>query len=579
MRAQDHVTGAPSEPDIRGDEDASRSSCPEPYPGWHWAPAGQAGTHDLGYGDSRHEEVMSALPPSGTRPWVAYVSRSRTPGGRPDPAASTASAASIAASGRDVLVLALPGEGAPVRDHDVVVEDPSSGGTVRVLTRPPLPGGSLARQVAHHVMGARDALALVEGASPTPPSHLVVYGTVATPLVQALRWGRSRRVPVLVDVVERYSPIQFTGGFLAPGFLSATAGFDIVAPRADGVIAISRYLERHFTDRGVPTLRVPPTTHLADVPIGNPGAGPFRIGYFGSPGRKDLLGVVVEAVARARVDSGNPTSTSWSADRGRAKPWNVIPGSASSVLELLGRVPQADVSTVLGTLHATVLARPPARYSRAGFPTKVVESLAVGTPVVCNLTGDLEDVVVEGESGWVASGPTVPGDRLGGRPGGPDRLRGPQRDARSGTVVRCRHGSTTGVTWTGSTASSVRRVDRAVSVVAQVAPGPQRHGRPHPQRPLMRAEHQRRRQGEGGCRREEEAVTGTSAIRSEVAHHHHRHDDDGAEHTDCGQVLEPPGVREVLRSAGLEAVALGPHPRSHESAMTDRVLAQELESS
>jgi len=76
-------------------------------------------------------------------------------------------------------------------------------------------------------------------------------------------------------------------------------------------------------------------------------------------------------------------------------------------VELVGRVPQADVSTVLGNLHATVLARPPARYSRAGFPTKVVESLAVGTPVVCNLTGDLEDVVVEGETGWVATGPTV----------------------------------------------------------------------------------------------------------------------------------------------------------------------------
>jgi glycosyltransferase involved in cell wall biosynthesis len=36
------------------------------------------------------------------------------------------------------------------------------------------------------------------------------------------------------------------------------------------------------------------------------------------------------------------------------------------------------------------------RYSTAGFPTKVVESLASGTPVICNITSDLGEHLVDG---------------------------------------------------------------------------------------------------------------------------------------------------------------------------------------
>ncbi|HYC63483.1 MAG TPA: glycosyltransferase, partial [Reyranellaceae bacterium] len=46
------------------------------------------------------------------------------------------------------------------------------------------------------------------------------------------------------------------------------------------------------------------------------------------------------------------------------------------------------------------------RTSRAGFPTKVVESLAVGTPVICNHTGDLAEHVRDGQEGLVCENAT-----------------------------------------------------------------------------------------------------------------------------------------------------------------------------
>ena len=50
------------------------------------------------------------------------------------------------------------------------------------------------------------------------------------------------------------------------------------------------------------------------------------------------------------------------------------------------------------------LLRSDARYAHAGFPTKLVESMSLGTPMICNLTSDIGDHVVDGETGIVVDG-------------------------------------------------------------------------------------------------------------------------------------------------------------------------------
>ena len=41
------------------------------------------------------------------------------------------------------------------------------------------------------------------------------------------------------------------------------------------------------------------------------------------------------------------------------------------------------------------------RYAKAGFPTKFVESLATGTPVISNLTSDLNDYLIDKTNGII----------------------------------------------------------------------------------------------------------------------------------------------------------------------------------
>jgi glycosyltransferase involved in cell wall biosynthesis len=349
--------------------------------------------------------MRSVPPPLGNRPWVAYIVPFPYPWGQAGSRRVDGISRSIAATGRDVVVYAMPGHGERSAGRRLVVTDSKTAATVSTINRPGLPSHPIRRQWTHHVRGVADALERIPGASSGLPSHVLVYGTTATPLFQAMKWGKRHNVPVILDVVERYAPQQFSGGRFAPGYVFASLGFAALAPRVDGVIAISRHLESHFARTGVPTVRVPPTLAVDEVPVGAPSAG-FSVGYFGSPGRKDLLDVVVDAFVDVRRATGRQDLRLVIGGPGTRE---ALEARELAGVELVGNLPQNEVSSLVGRLFATVLARPPARYADAGFPTKVVESLAVGTPVICNITSDLAEVVRDGETGWISDSPTVGG--------------------------------------------------------------------------------------------------------------------------------------------------------------------------
>jgi glycosyltransferase involved in cell wall biosynthesis len=53
------------------------------------------------------------------------------------------------------------------------------------------------------------------------------------------------------------------------------------------------------------------------------------------------------------------------------------------------------------------LLRPDQRFAHAGFPTKLVESLTLGTPVICNITSDIGKYVRDGVEGFVCRDSSV----------------------------------------------------------------------------------------------------------------------------------------------------------------------------
>ncbi len=231
-------------------------------------------------------------------------------------------------------------------------------------------------------------------------------------LLTAGLWATLRialRCPVTVDVTERHDPHQFPRGRRDPRFWRHRWAGLLAARLADGVIVPSRTLERHYTARRVPVLRVPPLIdRAAFIPARPPSLadGP-RLLYAGTPGGKDLLDTLVAAVAAdprpvhlviAGLDRASATTAS------DLRPETLA--AAADRVEFTGKVPHRRILDLLAGSHCSVLLRPAGGYAEAGYPSKVPEALAAGCPMLANLTSDLAETLRDGHNSVVVDGTT-----------------------------------------------------------------------------------------------------------------------------------------------------------------------------
>ena len=128
--------------------------------------------------------------------------------------------------------------------------------------------------------------------------------------------------------------------------------------------------------------------------------------YAGQPGAKDYLQVILYAFGRLEpellrnvrlrivgcteeqlVSAGIPVQ---------------LLRQLKDNLKIYGRISQKEVVRLLRTTDFTMMMRSEQqRYAKAGFPTKVVESLANSTPIICNITSDLALYLEDGKNSLI----------------------------------------------------------------------------------------------------------------------------------------------------------------------------------
>jgi glycosyltransferase involved in cell wall biosynthesis len=262
-------------------------------------------------------------------------------------------------------------------------------------------GERLVRRLQHHLQEGILTLRWLH-AHAGPSDIVVLYNWYGIYPRRIISLCKSRGIPVIVDSVEWYDPSHCPGGRF--GLVrweveySLRSGFR----RADGIIAVSSYLARHFSS-STPTIKVPPLVDAADEKwkVAAPAfasTGAINLVYCGVPGRKDALTKLIAALGTLE-NSGNQRFflTLVGPEKEQIEsllkeeeiqfPRNVL---------CLGRQSHLNAIKILGQADFSVLIRPDRRYAHAGFSTKFVESLAVGTPPFCNLTSDIHEVSEDG---------------------------------------------------------------------------------------------------------------------------------------------------------------------------------------
>lgn len=206
--------------------------------------------------------------------------------------------------------------------------------------------------------------------------------------------AKNNQIELYHDSVEWYSETEFKNGAKNYAYqLNNDINTRIIDEKYN-VIAISTFLERHFVNCAKSVIRIPVILDIENISCEkkiNPDV--FNILYAGSIGGKDHISELIEAIALlSEKDQKRINFTVIGTTEEQAKAAGIINSTLNITesIHFVGRVPRSEVLKYLARADFTFLLRPEnERYAKAGFPTKVVESLASGTPVMCNYSSDL----------------------------------------------------------------------------------------------------------------------------------------------------------------------------------------------
>ena len=234
------------------------------------------------------------------------------------------------------------------------------------------------------------------------PDVIIMDDLGPSKTIKLKQYCKVRQIRLIHDSVEWYSPEQFKHGKFSLGYIRKDILNRFLIDKTCGVIAISRYLEDHFKAKGCCCVRIPIVITEADLcKEKDLPEDKVIFTYAGQPGKKDYLHVMLDAFALLPDELLQRVVFNIV---GCTKEQMIAAGISVEVLNKLemqlaihGRVSHDKVLHILKGTHFTLLMRSSEqRYAKAGFPTKVVESLSRSTPVICNLTSDLGEYLADG---------------------------------------------------------------------------------------------------------------------------------------------------------------------------------------
>lgn len=241
---------------------------------------------------------------------------------------------------------------------------------------------------------------------PEKPSVVILYSGYSPYLLHLIPWCKKNKIKLIFDAVEWYEPSNRLF-YLTPYYLNIEYAMRALIKKTENVIVISDYLDNYYSKKGCNTLKIPPTLSMEEVQA-NVDEGfddIVSLVYAGSPGRKEYLDVIVDAII---VLNGKRLNFCLHVagvdleyfykmyDENRIDTF-----IKKGFLVIHGKLPHEKALALVRNSDFSVIIRPQTKCNNAGFPTKFTESLSVGTPVISTGTSDIKSYLSDGVNGFI----------------------------------------------------------------------------------------------------------------------------------------------------------------------------------
>lgn len=248
-----------------------------------------------------------------------------------------------------------------------------------------------------YLFGARNAISIIRKEK---PNAVIAYNYPAVALNRIRKYCQANQIKCVADVTEWPKP---AGGSIVYRLIKeADTAYRMmyVQKHVDALIAISRYLYDYYKPH-VRTVLIPPTVDVSEekwnVDAEKSDAVTSFI-YAGSPYiLKEKLDVVVKAIEEcAKTEKIVFNIVGITREQFiRMYSWR---GALAKEVVFWGRIPHTDVIRFVKKASWSIILRENNTVVNAGFPTKLVESISCGTPVIANKFSNISDYLDEHNS-------------------------------------------------------------------------------------------------------------------------------------------------------------------------------------
>jgi glycosyltransferase involved in cell wall biosynthesis len=373
------------------------------------------------------------------KPWIIYTGWFQGPGSGAPAENAFAYGHTLAAAGYSPLVLPFSDEGRP--------QDLGGDGRWIYEDIPYLPVGKncsdgssvfqACKSLAGFIYPLLDFLKKLAAARRPLPSAIILMeaGVVGSHL--RLRGFCKKHgislVPVELEWHHLWEPTNRKRWF---DLIDEDIRKRFINPTLGHVIVNNTYLLNYYQGRGCQTVLLPPVLDTRGPRWSLPPAPPvpttgkLRLVFSGTPLR-ERHDLILEAIAKA-VGEGVDIEMNYI---GFTKEYFLrLPGAHAGWLSALGDrvrfhgwLSGQELKETASAADFLVIFRNDALWSKACFPTKVPEFLALGVPVICNLTSDLAMYLSEGREALIV--PELSAEALARRLKDAAALKGTERAA------------------------------------------------------------------------------------------------------------------------------------------------------